>query len=206
MLCREDSEMKLIVITKETFFDEEAKIIDDLFAAGLVSLHLRKPFASEDELRKLLMDIPVNWHNKIVLHDHFSLINSFCLKGVHLNRRNHEPPQEKEVSISTSCHTLKEVEVAQNKCDYLFLSPIFDSISKLGYRQGFTREQLLAAKECGIINHKVIALGGVTPATVPLLNDFGFGGIAVLGWLWGNVEKDMERVLLRFEQLKQALL
>lgn len=199
--------MRLIIITKENFFDEEANIINHLFEAGLETLHLRKPFSVEEEVKLLLSEINPDYHSRIVLHDHFSLLSSFNLKGVHLNRRNPETSQKKTISISTSCHTLEEVVIAQKKCNYLFLSPIFDSISKSGYRQGFTSKQLLEAKENGVINHKVMALGGITPETVSAVTAFGFGGIAVLGWLWGDIEKseDKKGLLERFEQLKQVL-
>ncbi|MDD6809054.1 MAG: thiamine phosphate synthase, partial [Bacteroidales bacterium] len=47
--------------------------------------------------------------------------------------------------LSVSCHSLEELSAHKAKFDYLFLSPIFDSISKKGYSGRFTREQLLEA-------------------------------------------------------------
>ena len=68
--------------------------------------------------------------------------------------------------------------------DYLFLSPIFDSISKKGYRSAFSPEQLTKAGKEGVINERVIALGGITPEKKTAIKDWNFGGIAVLGFLW----------------------
>jgi thiamine-phosphate pyrophosphorylase len=68
--------------------------------------------------------------------------------------------------------------------NYLFLSPIFDSISKQGYCSNFSIELLREAQAEGIIDNKVIALGGVTPRKQPLLESLGFGGYAMMGAVW----------------------
>ena len=68
--------------------------------------------------------------------------------------------------------------------DYLLLSPIFDSISKQGYRSGFSDEELRRASDEGIIDHKVIALGGVTPDRIGYLESLNFGGVAMMGAIY----------------------
>lgn len=70
--------------------------------------------------------------------------------------------------------------------DYVFLSPIFDSISKSGYHSAFTLEVLQQAAAHNIIDEKVVALGGVTPDKVKWLRQIGFGGAAMLGAVWGE--------------------
>ena len=70
--------------------------------------------------------------------------------------------------------------------DYLFLSPIFDSISKAGYKSNFTIDELRAAADAGIIDSRVFALGGVTPDRLSLLQSIGFGGAVMLGAVWGR--------------------
>ena len=71
--------------------------------------------------------------------------------------------------------------------DYLFLSPIFDSISKNGYRSGFSDEALQEASDMGIIDEKVIALGGVTLDKIAYLKKMKFGGVAMVGGIY-NME------------------
>jgi threonine dehydrogenase-like Zn-dependent dehydrogenase len=44
-------------------------------------------------------------------------------------------------------------------------------------------ETLLSAKASGLINERVIALGGISPKTIPHAAAYGFGGVAVLGAL-----------------------
>ena len=68
--------------------------------------------------------------------------------------------------------------------DYVFLSPIFDSISKRGYRSQFSLTELQKAAAEGIIDSKVVALGGITKDKLPLLQSLHFGGAAMLGAIW----------------------
>ena len=187
--------MKLIVITTETFFEGEAEAINLLFENGLETLHLRKPAASLHETAVFIKQIRQDYHDRIVVHDHYDLTKMFDLKGIHLNRRNQETcynryckgdsQKQIKLSISRSCHSLEEVQESRF-CDYVFLSPIFDSISKVVYKQGFTPEQLNEACERKIIDERVIALGGITKENIPIARSYGFGGVAVLGALWGG--------------------
>jgi thiamine-phosphate pyrophosphorylase len=197
--------MKLIVITSENFFDDEGRIINLLFQNGLEILHLRKPSSSIEAVKELTMSIDASFHKRIVLHDHFSLTETFDLRGVHLNRRNMVAPQKEKLSLSCSCHSFEEV-VSSRGYDYVFLSPIFDSISKAGYIGGFTSEQLYEAKYEGIINERVMALGGITQDKIPLVGQFGFGGIVVLGAIWSDFGRDgnTDDLLRRFDKLKRT--
>ncbi|WP_297902349.1 thiamine phosphate synthase [uncultured Parabacteroides sp.] len=175
---------KLIVITTPSFFPDEASLIKLLFAEGMSRLHLRKPGCGRDELEVLLDKIPTVYYERIVLHDWFALAEERNLGGIHLNRRNPEVPPLYKGSISRSCHSLEEIIEYKPVCDYVFLSPVFQSISKEGYGSGFSLDELRNAK--GIIDDKVIALGGISPQTITKLKDIPFGGAAVLGALWGN--------------------
>ena len=175
--------MKLIVITAEKFLENEAIIINRLFEEGLETLHLRKPDATANDLRLLINEIHPDYHPRIVLHDHFELTNEFSLKGVHLNRRNPQPPAGCALSISKSCHSLEELTDIE-AYNYVFLSPVFDSISKDGYCATFSEDVLMAARDKQLINSKVYALGGISVDKIPLAARYGFGGVAVLGALW----------------------
>lgn len=176
---------KLIVITSPRLFQGESTILSHLFDEGMQRLHLRKPDSDANELRKLLDRIPDVHYPKVVLHDCFGLAVEYGLGGVHLNRRNRQAPDGFTGVISRSCHSIGELGQF-GQLDYLFLSPIFQSISKEGYGNGFEPETLRQASDAGIIHDKVIALGGIDLTTLPLLRPFRFGGAAVLGALWGN--------------------
>lgn len=195
--------MKLIVITTEHLFNDEAYAINALFENGLEKLHLRKPFSTVSELSGLIRQIDPCFYKHIVLHDQFILADSFGLGGVHINRRNPEVPDFGNFSISRSCHSFEELKEI-SMCNYVFLSPVFDSVSKQGYKRAYTNVQLLEARKNGIINQSVIALGGITPELLPAVSNYGFGGIAVLGWLWKDYEKthDLAGLIDRFTNLK----
>ncbi len=70
------------------------------------------------------------------------------------------------------------------------LSPVFDSISKRGYASAFALPQLEMARAEGIIDDKVIALGGVTADRLPAVRRMGFGGAALLGAIWSAADPD----------------
>ena len=184
--------MKLIVISKENFFPEEACWINAIMCEYPFILHLRKPFASLAELETLVQQIHPAYYDRIVLHDHYALAEKYRLKGIHWNARNQEFKLEgaywQKASISRSCHSIPEVEMYKNQYQYVTLSPIFDSISKQGYKAAFSESELKLAMEKGIINHQVIALGGIDSSNIHQLATMGFGGAAVLGVIWNHTE------------------
>lgn len=123
-----------------------------------------------------------------------------------MNSRNNRVPEGHRGTVSRSCHLLEEVRLAKD-FDYVFLSPIFNSISKQGYGSGFTAEELQQAAAQGIITPRVIALGGMDANTIPQAAKLGFGGVAVLGALWEDYlsAPDAGRLLSRFKLLKHIL-
>lgn len=198
--------MRLIVITAPDFLQGEAEVLTGLLERGADRLHLRKPEAAEEELAALIEALPARYRPQISLHDHFRLHARYGLGGLHLNGRNPAPPAGFRGLLSRSCHSLDEIAAYGTTADYLFLSPLFDSISKQGYRSGFTPEVLTAARRAGIITEKTIALGGIDASRLPLAGAWGFGGAALLGDLWSRYRTpaDRETLYRRFEALRLA--
>lgn len=182
----------VIVITKPEMFPGEADVVNTLFANGMQRLHLRKPGASEEEMAEWIGRIDLPFRQRIIVHDHHRLLRTMGLGGIHLNARNPEAPawfsaerqKRRSVTLSRSCHSLEEIAQWKGVCDYLFLSPIFDSISKGGYTSAFTRETLLQAYHDGLFSKPVYALGGVSADNIRSIYDYGFAGAAVIGSLW----------------------
>lgn len=194
--------MRFLVITEPQFTDNEAAIIAQLLHWGTDLVHLRKPEGSADELAKLIEAIPTAYHNRLVLHDHFDLAAHFTLHGLHLNRRNSVLPPNHEGTVSQSCHTLDEVKVCKTKYDYVFLSPVFNSISKQGYTSVFTPKALSEAKKQGLIDQKVVALGGITAANIGKTKYYGFGGVALLGDIWSRTaDKNFEQYVRKIVEI-----
>lgn len=80
---------------------------------------------------------------------------------------------------STIQHSEGQYPYGQFYPYYATLSPIFDSISKQGYKAAFNFDELQSA--LSKLKLPVIALGGVTPEKIPLLTTLGFKGAAMLG-------------------------
>jgi len=175
--------MQLIVITSPDTVVQEAEKINALFEAGLEILHIRKPNFSKKEYIYLIKRIKEEYHPKIKIHEFFELTGKYNLLGVHLNARNPNYTGRKVVNISRSCHSIEELKI-KTKYDYVFLSPIFDSISKEGYYAKYNNMILVNASKRRQINKKVIALGGIDRETLPIVKQYGFGGAAVLGSIW----------------------
>ena len=188
--------MRIVVITAPSFVTGEAETIRRLLDGGIDRIHLRKPASEEAAMRRLIESLPAELYPRLSLHDHLSLAVEYGLGGVHLNGRNPEPPQGFPGLVSRSCHSLAELEACAPTTDYRFLSPIFDSISKSGYRAAFDEESLRGAALRGVIDTQTCALGGVEPERLPLLHALGFGGAALLGCIWRDTSREGLRLTL----------
>lgn len=200
--------MKLILVTTDKFFVEENIIINTLFDEGLDVLHVRKPYSEPILCERLLKLTPEKWYKKIVVHDHFYLKEEFGLKGIHLNSRNPEPPVKYRGHISRSCLTVEEVKEWKKKCDYVFLSPIFEKMSQVNTLSPMDMGVLKKASADGIINKHVIALGGVTIDNVRMAKDLGFGGVGIMEAVWQNFDfhssADFKKLVEYFKKLRNA--
>ena len=131
-------------------------------------MHIRKPGASVKEVKSLVKNIPENLYTLLSFHDHFNLAMEIGIGGIHLNSRNNTIPTGWNGLVSRSLHSMEEI--ADQGYDYAFLSPIFPSISKPGYKGNFNSEDLRSS-----VNERIFALGGVTPRRFGEIEQLGFG-------------------------------
>ena len=189
--------MKIIAITTPKVTTTDALIIKSLLDQGIYSIHLRKPESTIEECRELLSQLSDAERAKIVVHDFPQLYEEFSLKGIHINKNITSLPDGYNGFKTRSCHSFEEIEKYKDEYDYIFLSPIFDSISKVGYRAGFRKEELQEASMKGIIDEKVVALGGVIFESIAYLKGLNFGGVAMIGGIYNidglNRLKDLHR-------------
>ncbi|MDH5561677.1 MAG: thiamine phosphate synthase, partial [Deltaproteobacteria bacterium] len=137
--------MQLILISSPESLPNEIKWVEELFKAGLTRFHLRKPEHSRGHLKEYLLAIDPVYYPRICLHTHLDLAEEFSLGGVHLNgsvRGDQEVLKyvdsfKKTVRLSASAHRLDELGELKGRFEYVFLSPVFDSLSKVGYCAGF---------------------------------------------------------------------
>lgn len=177
--------MKLIAITTPYFWNgEHTAVVRLLESRTFWRVHIRKPQATLSEMREFIEHIPERFYPYLSIHDHFGLAAEMGIGGIHLNSRNPSRPEGWKGSTSRSCHCIDELSAYSNDADYLFLSPVFDSISKPGYRSAFNLSDI---KRAGISGKNIFALGGVTFEKLPLLEDAGFDGAAMLGAAWKDV-------------------
>ncbi len=181
----------LIAITLPHFFDNEGERISTLLQSGVFDrVHLRKPGGEEREMRNLIESIPPRLHSRLSMHDFHEVATDYGC-GIHINARNPQPPEGFNGIISRSCHSLSEISTHTAE-DYLFLSPIYPSISKPGYRPGFDISSLK-----GKLSRRIIALGGITPDNLTETLSIGFGGVAMLGTIWEEDRKGRMSGLLK---------
>ncbi len=183
--------MNLIAITLPYFYRGESRDIAALIDSGrFLRVHIRKPYASIDEMCVLLNAIPYEMRAKITLHDCLELADEFGVGGVHLSGRHPKAPSGWQGLVSRSIHSVEEI--LESKEDYVFLSPVYTSISKPGYRGKFNLSDVSR-----YLNSKVYALGGVTFERLPEIKAAGFGGAAMLGAVWRR-PIDIEQFSMQF--------
>ncbi len=179
--------MKIIAITTPNVHENDALLITNLMEKGVDFVHLRKPDSDIDDCRKLLANLPESHRRRIIIHDYPELYHEFSLGGIHINKNVTTLPCNYSGLKTRSCHSFDEVLEHKHHYNYVFLSPIFDSISKSGYQSAFSHHDLQKAAQSGIIDEKVIALGGVTLQHINYLKTLNFGGAAMIGAIY-NLE------------------
>ena len=201
--------MKLIILTKATFFVEEDKILTTLFEEGMDNLHLYKPGSEPVYSERLLTLLSDDYYRKITVHDHFYLREEFGLKGIHLNTADAELPYGYKGHFSCTCHSIAELHDAKKKADYVFLKTIFDSQSNPQDKQTISEEELREASRKGLIDKHVYAMGGINLDNIRQMRDLGFGGVVICGDLWNRFnihqEQDYKDLISHFQKLQKAV-
>lgn len=183
--------MALIVISDPVCFNGESNLINQLFEAGLTVLHLRKPDIDKLSYKKLIAEIDIAYHDRIVLHQFHELSYDFpSIKRLHypeqLRPVNFEDDlkQINGYTFSTSIHHLNDFNKLKG-FDYTFYGPVFNSISKPGYT-GLSKEKLQLPNPQRKV--KIIGLGGITHENIAEVKQMGFDGVALLGSIWNHKE------------------
>lgn len=160
--------MLKIVITPEQPREDEVDRIRAIISEGWDRVHLRWPKAGVGEYRRVLDQLTDEELRHVVLHSRDKQVMAMDY-----------PVGGRHGVDSRSCHSLEELRARGEDYAYSFLSPICDSVSKQGYHAAFSHEQLLEIKP----EDRAVALGGVTPETLPPVMRYNFVGYAVLGYL-----------------------
>ena len=184
----------IVLIAPERDIENEVEILHQLFDAGLQYYHFRKPYKNYKEHVAYLNQIDKKYYDRIVVHYFHELSNEFDLKGIHLQEQPRidlekglkdyvDSYKNKGKTVSSSFHEPEVLEACEVKFDYHLLSPVFSSISKVGYEgRGF---------DVNHIDKLIVGMGGVNSDTIEETLTLGFKGIGVLGGVW-NTENSVE--------------
>lgn len=184
--------MKLILITPEKNIPNETALLISMLEAGLPYLHLRKPGMPEANYRAMIQAIPVQYHQQIIIQTHYTILNEFSVGGIHFNSHERHNAADfsgrKGLRSSASFHGWEELRENELPFHHVYISPVFDSISKKGYQASIDLIGADAFKRYNAANGRLcpelIGLGGVNAANWPVLVQNGFDGGAVLGSVW----------------------
>jgi thiamine-phosphate pyrophosphorylase len=164
----------IVVLTNPTPVNDELSILHRLFDEGLEVLQIYKPGYTLQQINIEYSELFKQYPQKVCLHTDFKKF-----------------------------HSLIELANYNKPFQYAFLSPIFDSISKTGYKSTYN----LTDVKNYLHNNptkKIVALGGIDEDKISIIEHVGFYGIALLGALWCNkapVEK-FKRIKKQWEQIK----
>lgn len=203
------STMKLVIMTKSTFFVEEDIILSALFDEGMTNLHLFKPGSSPLYAERLLTLLPEDHYKHIAIHDHPYLKKEYGLAGIHLDNPTDCVPDGYKGNVTRTCNDLTTLKAMKKQSKYVFLKNIFDCIEFKDEKQTFTTPQLIEASRIGLIDRHVYALGGMSIDNVKAARDLGFGGVVICGDLWCRFnihnQMDFKDLINHFKKLRNAV-
>jgi thiamine-phosphate pyrophosphorylase len=196
--------MKLVVISSPEKVEKEHELINALFEQGLKCFHLRKPGYTKDEMQNFLKGIHPENLRRISIHSNFELIGKYNLAGIHLTgdylksmpenalKEIYNTARKKNLKVSSSIHSLEELSNLSFKYDYVFFSPVFESISKEGYNSKFSQTEItesLQKLKAHKVRTEIIALGGIDETKIEKIIEMNFDGAAILGAIWNDFSK-----------------
>ncbi len=169
----------------------DAKTVTKLFDAGLGRLHVQSVREwKTPQYEAFLKQIPPAFWPRIVLDEQPDLVLSHQLGGFQMLPGDRIPPRwPKTAALSMKCHSYDEMRSTPKGCRYIFLSPVFPSVSKRDYvPQRTQREfQVIVERWRAEGGCPVYGLGGITPQNTGRVRELGFDGMAFIGSVW---EKD----------------
>ena len=204
--------MLLLVQSSSKNIEGETEIVKALFDNGLETFHLRKKNASTKQIEEYINAIPRKYWSRIVLHSNYSLAIKYDLKGIHLNRSFKKQKfiywiklfyyrfKKPNLQVSSSFNNLSSLYNDDNNYDYVFLSPVFDSVNKNGYQSSFSQHNLAVALMKS--KHKTMALGGIQTNRFDTIKEMGFAGMVLSEALW-NSENSVEMFKSAMDYLKK---
>ncbi len=193
--------MNTIVISYHLRILNEEDVIIGLLERGLKWFHLRKPDFTLQDYRTFIQSIPKEYHNRIIIHNHYEVLNEFNLAGYYITSAGRGVIKEPDIKCvkATFAKTFDDIILIDGKYDYIWLGPIFKSISKPFDQIQFDHEYLKHKLKEKKYQSKLLAIGGIQEGTTEIAINYGFDGVIILGAIWAkyietfNVKKAIEK-------------
>jgi thiamine-phosphate pyrophosphorylase len=187
--------MKLLLISPQTDLPHEITTANRLLDMGLHRYHIRKPHYTTAQYQQYIEQILPQHRRRLVIHGSYELYNKLKIGGIHLNsaaRTDKEVWEQLKAipssAISTSFHSWQEIDKNSFPYRYIFISPLFDSISKAGYKAAVAIPDISQTRKKAEKNNtfcpQIIGLGGINPQTISQLIQHDYDGAALLGTIW----------------------
>jgi thiamine-phosphate pyrophosphorylase len=163
----------------------------------LEELHIRKPKCEKEVMIKFISQIDPKFHNRLVLHNNYSLVNTFDIQKIHLSHDwifnfatnlylNQIILGGKKISKSTTLVTCSSLYKPIAGINELILGPVFSKYSANITNQLIKTEALEKA-----LRHSklpVIGLGGVYAESLDFFENVGFKGVAMQSSIWKSMD------------------
>ncbi|WP_051670019.1 thiamine phosphate synthase [Bryobacter aggregatus] len=155
--------------------------------SGASVVQLRAKGLSDREVLRRALLLRASFAGTLLINERFDLCLVAGADGVHLPSNRIAPyrlTKRYGLLVGVSCHSIEDVKRAEGEgADYVYLSPIFESLSKPGYGPALGLEVLAEAVRA--VRIPVIALGGVNAQNEAACRQSGAAGIAGISY-FGN--------------------
>lgn len=160
-------------------------VVEEAVAGGVSVVQLREKEASTREFYQLAVEIKQILSKSnipLIINDRLDIAIACGADGVHIGQSDMPYDVVRRLMgcnkiIGLSVESIEEVENANKlDADYIALSPIFGTQTKLDLKQPFEEEGLKRALQ--ITKHKIIAIGGINVDNIHKCK--GLDGVAVV--------------------------
>jgi thiamine-phosphate pyrophosphorylase len=150
------------------------------------------------ELTRRAADLTRGSETRLLVNDRADIALAAGADGVHLTARSLDPLVVRNISprgflIGVSTHTLEEARAASaSDADFAVFGPVFDTPSKQAYGAPLGLAALREATHA-VAPFPILALGGITRASIPQVMAAGARGVAAIR-LFGD-ESELETIV-----------
>lgn len=182
-----DLSLYLVTNRKDMSFEQFFGLILESIKGGVTVVQLREKNTSFEQfveiasaLKSLLMPLQI----PLIINDRIDVALASHADGVHLGQSDHHVKSAREIlgksaiiGLSIETHS-QAIEAIQEPVDYIAVSPVFPTLTKLDCSVHLGIEGLKSV--CAISPFPVIAIGGIDASNAHLIFDAGAKGVAVV--------------------------